>query len=94
MKKFLFFLENKLSLSANLNDEKLLKIAIDAFVSELPKKKKNPERIYINRMLTDTYDENIKNIFRSLLIQTRNLRTTGSGIEMEYVVEEILEHSV
>lgn len=84
-----FFLENKLSLSANLNDEKLLKIAIDAFVSELPKKKKNPERIYINRMLTDTYDENIKNIFRSLLIQTRNLRTTGSGIEMEYVVEEI-----
>lgn len=88
-----FFIENKLSLSANLNDKKVLELAIKAFVSELPAKKAKPEKPRPNRMATESYDEDTKEIFRSLLVQTRNLREfgTGTGVEMEHIVEEVFK---
>lgn len=86
-----FYLQNKLTISTNLSDKKVVELALKAFISELSVKKKNPEKPRPNRMATEEYDENIKEIFRSLLIQTRNLRQNGSGVEMEHIVEEVFK---
>lgn len=86
-----FYLENKLSLSANLSDKNVLELAIKAFISELPIKKRNPEKSKPYRMATESYDDNLKEIFRSLLVQTRNLRQSAQAFEMEYIVEELFK---
>jgi len=88
-----FYLENKLALNANLEDKNVLEFAIKAFISELPikGKKKNPEKPQPLRMATESYDENLKEIFTSLLLQTRNLRVAGHAVEMEHIVEELLK---
>ena len=86
-----FYLENKLLLNVNLADSKAIDLAISAFVKELPVTRKKPEKAKYNRMASEQYDENIKEIFRSLLVQTRNLRDNGNAIEMEYIVEEVFK---
>ncbi|MFN8255671.1 MAG: hypothetical protein U0W24_08290 [Bacteroidales bacterium] len=87
-----FYIENKLSLTANLNDREFLKITLLGFIDEMKSKRKPIVRKkIIDNKETESYNSNIKNILNSLLKQTKSLRETGQGIELEYIVGEIFK---
>ncbi|RZJ97521.1 MAG: hypothetical protein EOO46_25455 [Flavobacterium sp.] len=87
-----FYLENKLSLSANLKDRDFLKITLLGFIDEI-KSKKRPlkSKKKVEGKEIEKYNSDIRNVLRSLLEQTRGIRTDGKGMELEYVVEEIFK---
>jgi len=87
-----FYLENKLSLSANLNDRKFLKMTLLGFIDEIKSNiKPLKQSRFIDSKETESYTRDIKDELHSLLKQTKNIRENGHGRELEYVVEEIFK---
>ena len=87
-----FYIENKLSLSANLNDRDFLKMTLLGFIDEMKSNKKPIKRTkIIDSKKTENYNRDIKDELHSLLEQTKNLRENGHGQELEYIVEEIFK---
>jgi len=87
-----FYLENKLSLTANLNDRNFLKMTLYGFIKELKHKGKHAKStITESDKGVEGYNTDIKWVLTSLLEQTRNLRENGRGRELEYIVEEIFK---
>jgi hypothetical protein len=87
-----FYIENKLSLTANLTDRAFLKMTLLGFMDEIKAKRKPPKKI--EKSLdkpTETYDNDIKEVLNSLLEQTNRIREVGHGRELEYVIEEIFK---
>lgn len=87
-----FYIENKLSLTANLKDHDFLRVTLMGFIDEM-KSYKKPIKItkIIDSKETENYNLDIKNVLRSLLKQTKRLRENGNGRELEYVLEEIFK---
>ncbi|MCK4297268.1 MAG: toll/interleukin-1 receptor domain-containing protein [Candidatus Marinimicrobia bacterium] len=87
-----FYVENKLFLRANLNDRKLLQLSIENILQEVRKNKKSFTR---NRKSKEgdrrIYNQEIKENLRSYLNQISNIRESGHGRELEYLVEEIFK---
>jgi len=87
-----FYIENKLSLSANLNDKEFLKMTLLGFIDEMKSKKKPIKRTkIIDNKETENYNRDIKDELYSLLEQTKSIRENGHGRELEYIVEEIFK---
>lgn len=87
-----FYLDNKLSLTANLSDRNFLKMTLLGFIEEMKFKiKPIKKNITESNEEVEIYSTDIKEILTGLLEQTRNLRENGLGIELEYIVEEIFK---
>ncbi len=87
-----FYIENKLSLTANLNDRAFLKITLLGFIDEIKAKRKPTKRTEkSNEKPIDTYDNDKIEVLKSLLQQTKRLRESGHGRELEYVIEGIFK---
>lgn len=87
-----FYLENKLSLSANLKNREFLNMTLLGFIEEIKLKKRPAKKTTIKSSeLDENYDDNVKEILLSLLEQTRRLRDNGKAFELEYIVEEIFK---
>lgn len=87
-----FYLENKLSLTANLNDRDFLKMTLLGFIDEM-KSKKRPtikQKTEDNKEI-EIYSSDVKAVLSSLLEQTKDIRENGQGRELEYIVEEIFK---
>jgi hypothetical protein len=87
-----FYLENKLSLTANLNDIDFLKITLLGFIDEMKSKKRptQKQKTEDNKEI-EIYSSDIKAVLSSLLEQTKDIRENGQGRELEYIVEEIFK---
>ena len=87
-----FYIENKLSLTANLTDRAFLKMTMLGFIDEI-KAKRKPTRKNEKPIdkSTETYDNDIKESLKSLLEQTKKIREVGHARELEYVIEEIFK---
>ncbi|MCS4435195.1 toll/interleukin-1 receptor domain-containing protein [Aquiflexum sp. XJ19-10] len=87
-----FYIENKLSLTANLNDKAFLKMTLLGFIDEIKAKRKPIKK---NEKSADksseTYSSDTKGVLNSLLEQTKSIREVGHGKELEYVIEEIFK---
>lgn len=87
-----FYIENKLSLTANLNDRAFLKMTLLGFIDEIKAKRKPTKKTEkSNEKPIDTYDNDKIEVLKSLLQQTKRLRESGHGRELEYVIEEIFK---
>lgn len=87
-----FYLENKLSLSANLNDRDFIKMTLLGFIDEIKSKiKPSKKNKKTNTKEIDKYDTDTIEVLNSLLEQVRRIRESGQGRELEYVVEEIFK---
>lgn len=90
-----FYIENKLSLSANLSDREFLKLTLLGFIDEMKSSKRPTKKAKTTSENKDSesesYDLDIKNILASLLQQVKNIREDGQGRELEYVVGEIFK---
>jgi hypothetical protein len=87
-----FYIENKLSLSANLNDKDFLTLTLLGFIDEMKLKRKPIRNLKKKEKEADeNYNDDIKNILVSLLEQVKRIREDGQGRELEYVVEEIFK---
>ena len=87
-----FYLENKLSLTANLNDRDFLKMTLLGFIDEMKSKRRTSQkpRSEDSKDL-EIYNSDIKAVLSSLLEQTKDIRENGQGRELEYIVEEIFK---
>jgi hypothetical protein len=87
-----FYLENKLSLTANLNDRDFLKMTLLGFIDEMKSKKRptQKQKTEDNKEI-EVYSSDIKAVLSSLLEQTKDIRENGQGRELEYIVEEIFK---
>lgn len=87
-----FYLENKLSLTANLNDKDFLKMTLLGFIDEMKSKRRPTQkpRTEDNKEI-EIYSSDIKAVLSSLLEQTKDIRENGQGRELEYIVEEIFK---
>jgi len=87
-----FYLENKLSLTANLNDRDFLKMTLLGFIDEMKSKKRPTQKLKTeDNKEIEIYSSDIKDVLSSLLEQTRGIRENGQGRELEYIVEEIFK---
>lgn len=87
-----FYLENKLSLTANLNDRNFLKMTLLGFIEEMKFKRKPTTNFKTeDKKEVEKYNADIKEVLTSLLEQTKILRENGQGLELEYIVEEIFK---
>lgn len=87
-----FYIENKLSLSANLNDREFLKMTLLGFIDEVKSRRKPIKALKTKKKeVAENYNDDIKQILSSLLEQTKRIRENGQGRELEYVVEEIFK---
>lgn len=87
-----FYIENKLSLSANLNDREFLKLTLLGFVDEIKSKRKHTKTVKTKEgELPENYNDDIKQVLSSLLEQTKRIRESGQSRELEYVIEEIFK---
>ncbi len=87
-----FYIENKLSLTANLNDRAFLKMTLLGFIDEIKAKRKPTKKVEKqNEIPNDKYDNHKIEVLNSLLQQTKRLRESGHGRELEYVIEEIFK---
>lgn len=87
-----FYLENKLSLTANLNDRDFLKMTLLGFIEEMKSKRRPTQKLKTeeNKEI-ENYNSDIKEVLYSLLEQTKSIRENGQGRELEYIVEEIFK---
>jgi hypothetical protein len=86
------YIENKLSLSANLHDRDFLRMTLFGFIDEIKSKRKTiKSKNKVKNGTVENYNEDVRNILLSLLEQTRRIRETGQGRELEYIVEEIFK---
>lgn len=87
-----FYVENKLSLTANLTDRSFLEMTVLGFIDEI-KIKRKPSKIIEKTSIKpiETYSIETKEILYSLLQQTKRIRDNGDGRELEYIVEEIFK---
>ena len=87
-----FYIENKLSLTANINDREFLKMTILGFIAEIKSNKRSLKTSKLtDNEKTETYNNEIRNDLYSLLEQTKLIRENGTGLELEYVVERIFK---
>ncbi|HBI01238.1 MAG TPA: hypothetical protein PLL09_00555 [Flavobacterium sp.] len=87
-----FYIDNKLSLTANLSDREFLKMTLLGFLDEIRAKRKPTKRVTRqSEKQVENYDNDIKEVLRSLLDQTKRIRENGQGRELEYVIEEIFK---
>lgn len=87
-----FYLENKLSLTANLNDRDFLKMTLHGFIDEMKSKRRPPQKPRTeDGKEIEIYSSDIKAVLSSLLEQTKDIRENGQGRELEYIVEEIFK---
>lgn len=87
-----FYIENKLSLTANLTDRAFLKMTLLGFIDEIKAKRKPTKKA--EKSLdkpSETYDNAIKKDLNSLLEQTKRIRKAGYGRELENVIEDIFK---
>jgi hypothetical protein len=87
-----FYLDNKLSLSANLNDRDFMQMTLLGFIDEIRSKRKPSSKKHKSKTEgIDKYNLDTTEILNSLLEQVRRIREGGQGRELEYVVEEIFK---
>lgn len=87
-----FYIENKLSLSANLNDRDFLELTLLGFIDEIGSKRKPTKTTKANeKEVAENYNDDIKQVLKSLLEQTKRIRENGQSRELEYVIEEIFK---
>lgn len=87
-----FYLENKLSLTANLNDKDFLKMTLLGFIDEMKSKRRPTQKPRTeDSKEIEIYSSDIKAVLSSLLEQTKDIRENGQGRELEYIVEEIFK---
>lgn len=87
-----FYLENKLSLTANLNDRDFLKMTLLGFIDEMKSKKRPTQKLKTeDNKEIEIYNSDVKEVLSSLLEQTKGIRENGQGRELEYIVEEIFK---
>jgi nucleoside 2-deoxyribosyltransferase len=87
-----FYIDNKLSLTANLSDREFLKMTLLGFIDEIRAKRKPTKRVTRpTEKQFEKYDNDIKEVLNSLLDQTKRIREDGQGRELEYVIEEIFK---
>lgn len=87
-----FYIDNKLSLTANLSDREFLKMTLLGFIDEIRAKRKPTKRVTrLTEKQFEKYDNHIKEVLNSLLEQTKRIRENGQGRELEYVIEEIFK---
>lgn len=87
-----FYIDNKLSLTANLSDREFLKMTLLGFIDEIRAKRKPTKRVTRStEKQFEKYDNDIKEVLNFLLEQTKRIRENGQGRELEYVIEEIFK---
>lgn len=87
-----FYLENKLSVHANLKDKDFIRMTLSGFIEELKRHKRYPnKKRSIRDIKKETYDQDTKDVLKSLLSQVQQLRQHGHGRELEYVIEEVFK---
>jgi hypothetical protein len=87
-----FYLENKLSLTANLNDRDFLKMTLLGFIDEMKSKRRPTQKPRTeDSKEIEIYSSDIKAVLSSLLEQTKDIRENGQGRELEYIVEEVFK---
>jgi hypothetical protein len=87
-----FYLENRLSLTANLNDRDFLKMTLLGFIDEMKSKKRPTQKLKTeDNKEIEIYSSDVKEVLSSLLEQTKGIRENGQGRELEYIVEEIFK---
>lgn len=87
-----FYLDNKLSLTANLNDRDFLKMTLLGFIDEMKSKRRTAKkRRSEDSKEIEIYNSDIKAVLSSLLEQTKDIRENGQGRELEYIVEVIFK---
>jgi hypothetical protein len=84
-----FYLENKISVHANLNDEQFIRMAILGFIEEVKKNKRFRSKKNLN---IEKYDDDIINNLKSFLGQIIQFRKYGGyERELEIVIKDVLE---
>ncbi|MGV3589473.1 MAG: hypothetical protein ACO1OF_20870 [Adhaeribacter sp.] len=87
-----FYVENKLFLRANLNDRNFLQLSIQRILDEVSKNKKSGYKSR-NKKAAHSIDYNadIKATLNQYIKHIKELRSSGKGRELEYLVEGIFK---
>ena len=87
-----FYIENKLFIRANLQDRDFLQMSIQKILHSVKNKSYIPKRTNPKNKSKDlSYGDDAKTNLTSYLRQVKNLRESGHGRELEYVIEEIFK---
>ncbi len=86
---FPFYIENKLSLTANLADIDFLRIILLGFIDEIKLKRKPLKTTLTTNKFSEKYSNDIKTNLYQLLEETKQIRINGQGRELESVIENI-----
>ncbi|MCX6219903.1 MAG: hypothetical protein NTZ69_02805 [Bacteroidia bacterium] len=87
-----FYIENKLFIRANLKDRSFLQATIHKVLNTIKSKNKNKRKSpQINKSKEFSHNKNIQEKLLSLQDKIVNLRKSGTGIELEYVVGEVFK---
>lgn len=87
-----FYIENKLFIRADLKDKEFLQLSIQKILHSIKRRTSKARKSISKEKPRDlTYSNDAKANLTSYLNQIRNLRKSGSGRELEYVIEEIFK---
>lgn len=90
--KIPFYVENKIYQRVNLQDREFLKLVIDKILEEVRKNKKpTSKKVKSKEKQSNIYNPEIRENLESYLNQIKNLRVSGHGRELEFIIEDVFK---
>jgi hypothetical protein len=90
--KIPFYAENKIYQRVNLQDREFLKLVIDKILEEVRKNKKPTiKKVKRKEKQSNIYNPEIRENLESYLNQIKNLRESGHGRELEFIIEDVFK---